>query len=79
MRVRLTVLGTPDGASGAADVELQGGTLAELRETLAREGRLQETAEPLAFVNGGAVDRDWEEVSLSDGDEVLFVVPVSGG
>lgn len=80
MRVRVEVLGMSD-LPDRRMVGLEEGTLAELKGWLASEAEreLPEEGTLLAFINGLAPQQEWDAVELEDGDDVLFIVPASGG
>lgn len=79
MRVNVSFMGVPGAAPRA--VEPDGATLSDLLDRVRQEhgDGLPEPSSLLAFVNGQAAGGDWKAVELQDGDDVLFVVPISGG
>jgi len=82
MQVRITVLGAPELSAGEQGVDLGERTsLFDLKNRLAGKygGPFGVNGVLLAFVNGKAAQGDWNDVTLSDGDIVMFVVPISGG
>ena len=76
MRVTASVMGMPELAGGAGQIETKAPDLASLWDQVSDGAE-----EPglMAFVNGSPVERDWGKVELEDGDEVLFMIRVSGG
>lgn len=81
MRVRLNAFGIPGIQGGDREVEFHGVTLEDLRQRLS-ENRLQSRSlneAAVAFVNGKAVNQDWRHVTVSDGDAVMLIFPMSGG
>lgn len=76
MRVTASVMGMPELSGGPGEVELEAPDLASLWDQVSDGAE-----EPglMAFVNGSPVEQDWDEVELEDGDEVLFMIRVSGG
>jgi len=76
MQVTASVMGMPELAGGPGEIDTEVPDLASLWDQIS-DG----ADEPglMAFVNGSPVERDWEEVGLDDGDEVLFMIRVSGG
>ncbi len=77
MQVTASVMGMPELSGEAGNVETDSSTLAELWDHVS-DGKHEPPL--LAFVNGNPVqEKMWDEVELRDGDEVLFMIRVSGG
>lgn len=81
MKLSVSIIGAPEAPPEMKVEDFGGTTLSELRDRLGDElgDRVEEGDGLLAFVNGRAVRDDWESVALGDADEVLFVIPISGG
>ena len=80
VHIRVKILGLSGIRAGDHELELREGTLAEAKKYLVQMH--QDVALDKAFVgfvNGKAVARDWNDVTLSDGDAVMLVAPISGG
>jgi len=81
MRVKVRIIGLGGIDQAEQIVEFDGATLADLKNyfTQAYPDALSDDSILLAFVNGKLSAADWTETVLREGDQVLFVVPVSGG
>ncbi|MBS3764209.1 MAG: MoaD/ThiS family protein [Planctomycetes bacterium] len=81
MTVRVQVMGVPAIDTTEKSLEVDGKTLADVRDELLRceADSLEKDQLAVAFVNGEAAGEDWREVPVSTDSSVLFVVPVSGG
>ena len=81
MKVKVRIPAKAGRPAEDFEVELEGATLAELREKLAesRGAFFAREAPLLAFVNDKSASKDWSRVELNDKDEVVFVSPVGGG
>jgi len=65
--------------AGEQKIELLEGTLADAKKHLTEVyPGVSFDKVPVGFVNGKAVAQDWDNVVLSDGDEVMFVMPIAG-
>ena len=76
MQLTISVIGLPKWKGGGKTVVEDVSTLSELWERQVPEDAGTDLH---AFVNGEQVEKDWSEVELQDGDDILFMVPVSGG
>ena len=76
MQVTASVMGMPELAGGPGEIDTKAPDLASLWDQISDGAE-----EPglMAFVNGRPVKQNWEEVELEDGDDVLFMIRVSGG
>jgi hypothetical protein len=81
MKVNLTVIGSPAVRADGREVTTEGHTLADVRRRVEElsEGEIEPDSPLLPFVDGEAVGDTPEEVELKGGEDVLFVLPVSGG
>ncbi|MEF8788214.1 MAG: MoaD/ThiS family protein [Planctomycetota bacterium] len=76
MHVTASVMGMPELNGGPGDIEIEAATLDDLWD---RVSGGEDERHLLAFVNGNPVEQNWDEVKLEDGDDVLFMIRVSGG
>ena len=79
-QIRIRIFGLPGLAPEKQKLELRKSTLAEAKKHLGDiypDLSLEKVF--LAFVNGRAVGRDWENVILNNDDSVMFVLPIGGG
>ncbi|MFP4027601.1 MAG: MoaD/ThiS family protein [Candidatus Brocadiia bacterium] len=81
MTVRVQVMGMPAVDNTEKSLEVEGKTLADVRDELLRSevDSLEKDQLAIAFVNGVAAGQNWKTVAVPNDASVLFVVPVSGG
>lgn len=81
MHVTVSIMGMPEHTPGPQELGLENATVADVwSEVTENDPEGAASAEALmAFVNGRAVQEQWDDIELTDGDEVLFMVPISGG
>lgn len=81
MKVKVRIPAKAARPAQEFEVELDGKTLDDLQADLAekRGSFFAKGAPLLAFVNDKSASKDWTQVELSDGDEIIFISPVGGG